>query len=404
MAGVGFDAFGWEVWPYLATGASIYIVDDEIRLDPCNLLHLINVNNITHSFISTALIPEFINISKHTNSSLKFLLTGGDKLSSLEKEGINYTVVNNYGPTEFTVVSTFYRLPEKDQITNPPIGKPIANAKIKIVNNQKVPVPIGVCGEIYIGGDSLARGYLNLNDLTAEKFIDFPLRNDDKKRMYKSGDMGRWLPDGNIEYMGRIDDQVKIRGYRIEPGEIENILLQSKLVDQVIVLPKDDGTGNNLLVAYVVVNSMFDKAEIITYLQNKLPRFMLPSLWVKMESFPLTHNGKIDKQALLLPNTSGLLSKEYIAPQTEIEITLAAIWEELLHLDKIGVHDDFFNIGGHSLLAKRMASYIERKLLVSVPMQVLFQSTTIKELSKYLEIHLNVYPPEQEKGYKFLNI
>ncbi len=404
MAGVGFDAFGWEVWPYLAAGATIYIIDDEIRLDPGNLLQLINVNNITHSFISTALIPEFINISKHTPNALQFLITGGDKLSSLEKEGINYTVVNNYGPTEFTVVTTCYQLPEKNRINNPPIGKPISNAKIKIVNNQQVPVPIGVSGEIYIGGDSLARGYLNLNELTAEKFIDFPLGNDDKKRMYKSGDMGRWLADGNIEYMGRIDDQVKIRGYRIEPGEIENVLLQSKLVNQVIVLPKDDGAGNNLLVAYVVVNSMFNKTEIISYLQNKLPRFMIPSLWVEMESFPLTHNGKIDKQALPIPNTAALLSNEYVAPQTEIEIKLAAIWEELLHVEKIGVLDDFFNIGGHSLLAKRMASYIERKLLVSVPMQVLFQSTTIKELSKYLEIQLNVYSQEQETGYKFLNI
>jgi acyl carrier protein len=213
------------------------------------------------------------------------------------------------------------------------------------------------------------------------------------------------LEDGTIEYLGRKDDQVKIRGYRIELGEIEAVLLQSRSVSQAVVLVKEDSDGNKRLVGYVVPENNFDQQAMISYLKANLPEYMVPVLWVQLESLPLTSNGKIDKKALPEPDPGSLLLNEYVAPQTETELALADIWKELLHLDRVGVHDSFFKLGGHSLLARRLSSHIERNLSVAVPIQILFQFNTISELGKYIEIHLNKYPKEKDtKGYKLLNI
>ena len=210
MAGVGFDAFGWEIWPYLAAGASVCIINNETRLSAVDLTDLFITKQITHSFISTALVPDFMDASRDKISSIKYLLTGGDKLSAINLEGIHYTLVNNYGPTENTVVATNCAVTGTDK--TPPIGKPISNTRIYILSRDKELSPVGVSGEICIGGSSLARGYLNKAELTAEKFIKDPFTNEPNTRLYKTGDLGRWLPDVNIEYLGRIDDQVKIRG------------------------------------------------------------------------------------------------------------------------------------------------------------------------------------------------
>lgn len=259
MAGVGFDAFGWEVWPYLSAGASVFIVDDEKRLSPFELVKLINDNSITHCFIATATVNEFVNASRNKISSLRFLLTGGDKLSSLNLEGTDYKIVNNYGPTENTVVTCYYELSEKDKDTVPPIGKPVSNTKIQILSPEGQLVPVGVAGEIHIGGDGLARGYLNQPELTGEKFIEVRFNEDSIMRMYKSGDLGRWLNNGNIEFIGRLDDQVKIRGYRIELGEIETVLNKLEPVNSSCVLLRS--APEKKIVGYYVLNPQTVKAK-----------------------------------------------------------------------------------------------------------------------------------------------
>ncbi len=253
-----------------------------------------------------------------------------------------------------------------------------------------------------IGNDHL---FINRDELTQEKFIADPFCENGSSPLYCTGDLVKWLPDGNVEYLGRIDEQVKIRGYRIEPGEVESVLLESGLVKQAVVLAKKDGNGSMRLVGYVVTTGMIDKQMIISYLQGKLPNFMIPVQWVMLEGLPLTNNGKIDKKALPDPDVTDFLYNEYVAPRTEVERTLVEIWKELLHLDRVGVKDNFFELGGHSLLAKRMSSFIERKLLISVPIQALFQFTTINDLSKYLELQLNTYPRKEDiTEYKLLNI
>ncbi|MEO7537379.1 MAG: amino acid adenylation domain-containing protein, partial [Ferruginibacter sp.] len=280
MAGVGFDAFGWEIWPYLSTGAMLYIIDDDQRLSPVTLSELFIEKGITHSFISTALAPEFINASGSKITSLKYVLTGGDKLSSLDLTAINFSLVNNYGPTENTVVTTNYKLAAKDSDTVPPIGKPISNTSIYIINNDNQLALQGVPGELCIEGVGVARGYLNLPELTAEKFIAHSFNNGAGARMYKTGDLARWLADGNVEYLGRVDEQVKIRGYRIELGEIESVLMQSGLVSQAIVLAKEDKQGSKRLVGYIVLVAGIDNQTVISYLHGKLPDYMVPALWV----------------------------------------------------------------------------------------------------------------------------
>ena len=250
-------------------------------------------------------------------------------------------------------------------------------------------VPAGVSGEICIGGASLARGYWNRAALTEEKFIRDPFDPVGSSRLYKTGDLGRWLPGGTIEYLGRKDEQVKIRGYRIELGEIEAVLQQSGLVKQAVVLAHEDKKGNRNLTGYIVSVGAFDREVLNAYLQSRLPLYMVPSFWIEVESIPLTANGKIDKKSLPLPGEYDLLQRSYIAPRTEMEMELVQIWQELLGREKIGVEDNFFESGGNSLLAMKMVSYIERKLLISIPIQMLFQFRNISDLSRYLEIQGN---------------
>ena len=382
MAGVGFDAFGWELWPYLSIGASVCIIDGDTRLSATALSALFISKQITHSFISTALVPDFIEASRNKVGSLKYLLTGGDKLSVLSLNGISFTLVNNYGPTENTVVATNYIISQKDKV--PPIGKPISNTHIYIISGEQALSPIGVPGEICIGGDSLARGYLNRPELTAEKFISDPFSNEQGARLYRTGDLGRWLADGNIEYLGRKDDQVKVRGYRIELGEIESVLTQSGLVKQAVVLAKEDKQGTKRLVGYIIPEGTFDKQAIQAYLQAKLPDYMVPALWVELEQIPLTPNGKIDKKALPDPELADITA-QYVAPRNETEQKLAAIWQELLGIEQAGINDNFFELGGHSLLAMRVVSAIRRELNVELNIRDLFVQPTIAGLAAYLD-------------------
>ncbi|MEO6868799.1 MAG: condensation domain-containing protein, partial [Ginsengibacter sp.] len=395
MAGVGFDAFGWEIWPYLVSGASLFIVNDEFRFSPLQLFDFINLNKITHCFLATALVIEFVNISKTKTTFLKYLLTGGDKLPAIDIEDIKYRLVNNYGPTENTVVSTKYTLQNKDKSSSPVIGSPISNTKILILNNYNEISPVGIAGEICIAGNGLARGYLNNPGLTMERFIKNPYGENESERLYKTGDLGRWLADGNVEYLGRIDDQVKIRGYRIEPGEIESIIQQSGLVEQSLVVASSNEENVKRLVGYVVSENKFEKQQLIAYLSDKLPNYMIPLIWVQLDKFPLTLNGKINQKALPDPDFSELANEEYVAPRNETEKQLSVIWQQLLDIEQIGIHDNFFELGGDSILTIQVVSRARRAGFELQPKDIFLHQTIAKLSTAIAERSKAVVTAEQ---------
>ncbi|PSL42361.1 amino acid adenylation domain-containing protein, partial [Chitinophaga niastensis] len=327
----------------------------------------------------------------------KTLVLGGEALQQShfqyllnKKPGID--IINEYGPTEGTVGCSTYWLNTGDspeeQVTNISIGQPIDNLRLYIVNTNIEILPVGVAGEICIAGAGLARGYLNQPDLTAKKFITNPFGNQVDEKMYRTGDAGRWLPDGTIEYVGRLDNQVKVRGYRIELGEIESVLQQCELVNQAVVLVKGDNySGNSRLIAYIVPEGDFDKAGILSWLKDKLPIYMMPAQLVALDKLPLTINGKIDKQSLPEANDGKLLVNEYVASRTEVEHILTDTWQKLLGLGRVGIYDNFFELGGHSLLAMRLVVALRQVLQVEISIKVLFLYPTIAALGQYLESH-----------------
>jgi acyl carrier protein len=263
-----------------------------------------------------------------------------------------------------------------------------------------------VVGEICISGAGLARGYLNQPALTLEKFIKLSINNNSEDgRVYKTGDLGRWLPDGNIEYVGRRDEQVKIRGYRIELGEIESVLQQSDLLHQGTVLAWEDKKGSKRLVGYVVPNGSFNQNGIVAFLRRKLPEYMIPEQWIELGSLPLTKNGKIDRKALPNPTLVEGAGSQYEAPRSQLEKKLTDIWQELLEVENVGVHDNFFQLGGHSLLAIQMISILRKDLQIELALKDLFQFSTVQQLSKYVEFQVNSQTQEKDlTEFELLNI
>ena len=263
---------------------------------------------------------------------------------------------------------------------HPTIGRPIANTQISILDRQLQPVPIGVAGELHIAGDGLARGYLHRPELTAEKFIANPFSAVPQSRFYKTGDLARYLPNGNIELLGRIDNQVKIRGFRIELGEIESVLVQHPSIQQAVVLAREDAPGDRRLVAYAVatVGANPSADDLRRFLQQKLPDYMAPSAFMFLDSLPLTTNGKLDRKALPTPDPiRPELEKTFTAPTTPVEGILANIWAAVLKLDKVGIHDNFFHLGGHSLLATQIVSRVHSAFGIELPLRRIFESPTV---------------------------
>jgi hypothetical protein len=299
-------------------------------------------------------------------------------------------LINAYGPTEATVVGTLYNADGNTTAHNVPIGRPIGNVRIYILDKNGHLVPIGVLGELYIGGDSLARGYWNRSDLTAEKFIPDSFAKEPGARLYRTGDLARYLPDGNIEFLGRIDNQVKIRGFRIEPGEIEEALGQHASIREAVVGIHEESSGNRRLIAYVVAipGSALSINELRKYLRHKLPEYMVPSVFVMLESLPLTANGKIDRRALPRPDQSRPeLDQRFVAPRTPTEELLVEIWANILQVDKVGVHDNFFDLGGHSLLATQVMARACDALRTDLPLRALFEDPTVAGLAeRFFEI------------------
>ncbi|WP_339493215.1 AMP-binding protein, partial [Pseudomonas sp. EA_15y_Pfl2_R67] len=289
---------------------------------------------------------------------------------------------NLYGPSETTTYSSWVSMAREDGFAAH-IGKPVANTQFYLLDEHGQPVPLGVPGEIYIGGAGVARGYLNRDDLTVERFLKDPFSSDPNARMYRTGDLGRYLPDGNIEYLGRNDDQVKIRGFRIELGEIEAKLAQAPNIKETVVLAREDIPGDKRLVAYFTQHSpdeVVDIEALRTHLQAQLPAYMVPVSYVRLDALPLTPNGKLDRKALPAPDLDALITRGYEAPQGEIETTLAQLWQDLLKVERVGRHDHFFELGGHSLLA---VSLIERmrQAGLSADVRVLFGQPTLAALA-----------------------
>jgi amino acid adenylation domain-containing protein len=291
---------------------------------------------------------------------------------------------NMYGPTECTVDATIQSIAESTG--GPVIGKPLGNARIYLLDAQGQPVPVGVAGEIFIGGVGVARGYLNRPELTAERFLADPFASEANARMYKTGDLGRWLPDGNIEYLGRNDFQVKIRGFRIELGEIEAKLAACAGVREAVVIAREDVAGDQRLVAYVVAHgeSELSVAALREALLRELPEHMIPSAFVSLASMPLTPNGKLDRKALPAPDQGAVASRAYEAPVGEVEQAIAAIWQELLGLERVGRNDHFFELGGHSLLVMQLVIRIREQLHVDVPLRNLFEQPLLSALAEWV--------------------
>ncbi|MEH1817514.1 MAG: amino acid adenylation domain-containing protein [Nostoc sp.] len=380
VAGVAFDACGWEIWPYLTAGASIHFPDDETRLDPEQLRDWLLSKAITISFLPTPMAEKILSLNWPANAALRTLLTGGDQLHQYPSTSHPFEVVNNYGPTENTVVATSGTVPKRQQAyLQPTIGRAIANTQIYILDSLLQPVPIGVTGELYIGGESLARGYLHRPDLTTERFIPNPFAP--QERLYRTGDLVRYQADGNIEFLGRIDYQVKIRGFRIELSEIEATLTQHPQVRDAVVITREDIPGVKNLAAYIIPElTQPTSNELRLFLKSKLPSYMVPASFTVLEVLPITPNGKVDRRALPVPEFESDESTGFVSPHTHTEEVLAKIWRDVLLLKQVGIHDNFFELGGDSIISMQIIAKANQAGLKLTPKQ-LFQHQTIAELA-----------------------
>ncbi|MEG5160083.1 amino acid adenylation domain-containing protein [Microcoleus sp. AT3-A2] len=387
------DLGNTAIFPALCFGGCLHIISQERATDPEALgeyfcRHPIDCLKIVPSHLAALLN------SSQPKSILpgKRLILGGESanwslIETLRNLAPTCSVFNHYGPTETTVGVLTYQV-EFDKIgcdfDTVPLGLPIANTQIYILDSYLQPVPIGVPGELYIGGDNLARGYLNRPELTAEKFIRNPFDTQAKTRLYKTGDLARYLPDGNIEFIGRIDSQVKIRGFRIELGEIEAALGQHPDIVQAVVMAREDEMSQKRLVAYLISEQKPapSSSELRRFLATKLPEYMVPWAFVMLKSLPLTPNGKIDRRSLPEPDEMRPeLTANFVAPRTNIEEVLAAIWAEVLKLEKVGIYDNFFELGGHSLLATQVISRVRQAFQVELPLHRLFESATVADFA-----------------------
>ncbi|MFH6945822.1 non-ribosomal peptide synthase/polyketide synthase [Flavobacterium sp. FlaQc-49] len=380
-----FDVSVWELLWSVICGAKLVFAKPEGHKDAVYLKELIEQNNITTIHFVPSMLSVFLSsIELGDCSSLKRVLCSGEALQldhvSLFREKFNNVRLDNlYGPTEAAIDVSSWEVPLKGDLSGVLIGKPVANTSLYVLDEAHELLPLGVTGELCIGGIQVARGYWNKEELTQEKFIANPFI--EGERIYKTGDLARWLPDGNIEYIGRKDNQVKIRGFRIELGEIENVLSLLESVTQCCVLAKEDASGNKRLVGYVVSENKLDKTDLQDQLKLSLPEYMVPMIWVELDQMPLTSNGKLDKKALPDPDGSELSSKEYVAPRTETERQLVAIWQNVLGIEKVGVYDNFFEIGGDSIISIRLISKINETFKKRIQLLDLFKYSTIERFA-----------------------
>ena len=391
MATISFDASTFELWGALLHGARCVLFPEQIPTSK-DLSNVIKKHRISSLWLTGSLFNAVIDEAPETLLGISQLLIGGEALSVTHVRRAlellpNTQIINGYGPTESTTFTCCYPIPKKisNAIRSIPIGRPIGNTEVYLLDSCLQPVPIGTHGELYIGGDGLARGYLNGTELTAEKFFPNPFSDKSGARLYKTGDLARYLADGNIEFLGRIDHQVKIRGFRVELGEIEIVLGRHPAVQETVVLAREDKRGDKRLTAYVVPEGRHSPTtgELRAFLKEKLPDYMVPSYFAMLDMFPLTPNGKVDRGSLPTPDTARPKIEEiFVAPRTPLQRAIAKTWAQVLGLERVGVHDNFFELGGHSLLATRIMSRLSEAFKIELPLRSLFEAPNVAELAR----------------------
>jgi len=385
LANLSFDAVAWELWPTLSAGGTVFIVDEQTLMRPETLVDWIAAHRISVCFLPTPLAEAALKEEWPAECRLRYLLTGGDQLSCRPGGNHRFQLINHYGPTEATVLVTagIVTAAETGLSRRPSIGSPIPNSTVYILDEKLKPVPRGVAGEIWIGGDGVARGYLNEPDLTATRFVPDPFSQNPNGRLYKSGDLARYLNDGTIEFIGRCDHQMKLRGYRIELGEIEAALRAQPEIGEAVVALRAESADEKQLVAYLVsrTDKKPDASDLRSRLGELLPNFMLPTSFVWLEQLPLTPNGKVNRKALPAAHSNRVVDNH---PVSLLELELIRLWEQVFGRKDIGRHDDFFALGGHSLLAAKLVAKVEKFLGCQLPIAVLFQSPTVESLARRL--------------------
>jgi acyl-coenzyme A synthetase/AMP-(fatty) acid ligase len=406
--GLSFDGSIEEIFPTLLAGATLVLLKEPSRMSIEELAQAIDAGAISVLDCPTSLwnsiIPALGRVAPILSKRLRLVCTGGEAMSAdryhewrkwLPPEKV--TLLNTYGPTEATVIATTFD-PAGQSLMGPtvPIGRPLPNVSLYILDAHRQPVPIGVVGEIYIGGAAVARGYCNRPDLTAERFVPDPFSPASGARMYRTGDLGRYREDGNIEFRERSDHQVKIRGFRIEPGEIEAQLRRFAGVQEAIVVAREDIGPDKQLVAYVVcANDELTMDELRGHLLRHLPEYMTPAAIVRLAGLPLTPGGKVDRKALPRPDDEAYRRAEYEVPQGPIEVSLAQIWREVLHIERVGRFDNFFELGGHSLLAMQLIARVRADLETELKITEAFELPTLAaQAQRIVDIQLSQFRVE----------
>ena len=389
LSALGFDAAVWEIWPYVTAGARIHLAEAVTVNEPAAVRDWLLSEGITVSFLPTPLAEQMLTLDWPATCSLRLVLTGADTLHHYPPRKLPFVLVNNYGPTECTVVATSGNvLPDERPDRLPSIGRPIDNVEIFILDEQMEQVPAGTSGEIYIGGAGLARGYRNRPNLTRERFVFSPFGVDPGERLYKTGDLGCYLPDGQIEFLGRADEQIKIRGFRIEPAEIVKVLDENPGVRASVVVAREIAPGDRRLIAYFVpaTTSLPTHTELRNFIAARLPEYMVPGAFVKLKALPVNASGKVDRAALPAPTVANRLCDDtFIAARTPVEERLASMLAPLLGLGTVSVEDNFFLLGGHSLLGTQLIARVRDTFGVDLTLRALFDAPTIAKLSAQVE-------------------
>jgi amino acid adenylation domain-containing protein len=383
VSSVAFDAATFEIWSPLTSGSTLVRLPKETVLSPAELKRAIVEQRITVMFLPTALFNQLAQSEPDAFAPLRYLSFGADTSDAqavrrVLESGKPLHLVHLYGPTEGTTLSSWYEIEKVPADARTiPIGRSVSNTELWVLDQYGHVLPVGVPGELFIGGDGLAREYLKHPKLTGEKFVPHPFSNEPGARLYRTGDLVRYLSDGNIDFLGRMDQQVKIRGFRIELGEIEAVLNEHTAVRESVVLVRDDVPGEKRLVAYVVADSGAIVNELRSWLRERLPEYFVPTFFIVLDKLPLTANGKVDRRALPAPDQSELLKEKLVAPRTPEEEKIAAIWSDVLDIKPIGIQTNFFDLGGHSLLATRVVTRISEAFGIRLPLRALFDSPTI---------------------------
>lgn len=408
FAPISFDVSFQETFSTWCAGGTLVLVSEETRKDAVELVRLLQQQAIARLFLPFVALQHLAEVAEsraETCPALQEVITAGEQLQITRSianwfsQHPNCTLHNHYGPSESHVV-TAYTLTGAPHtwMALPPIGFPIQNSPVYLLNAQLQPVPIGVAGELCIQVDDPVRGYMNRPDLTAEKFVAHPFSPIPTARLYKTGDLARYLPDGAIEFLGRMDNQVKVRGFRIELGEVEAALSQCPAIREAVAMVRTDVPGDKRLVAYIVLNSdqELTTGELRRFLKQKLPEYMLPTIFMFLDQLPLTPSGKVDRRTLPVPDASRPdLQATYVPPSTATEQQVAAIWAEILQLERVGIHDNFFDLGGYSLLGTQVITRLRQLLSVELSLRVLFELPTVAELAERIDTLLWVAQGEQ---------